>query len=296
MSLIDSQMVALQEASDIKGLTPKFARDMVRKFRSHLGKGKTELNISDFLEVLDDILGKTSSKEHQHHREALFSLFDSDHSGAINIHEFLTGIVVLGVEGNTVDKATLLFQALDKDNSGYLDKEDLKQALRMASADRHYVSHHGDKADAAKLEKAAWAALGPGAGLFADQFARRREEELLKAVDQLFAEADTEHDGRLSQAEWLAICQHSQAALEILRASGADEFAGDLDLDDELDSAQSQADYLRNSQLAGQRMEEQRIKVVAERRHQTDQTEWLLLGALGVALLASAVFVWHSRK
>ena len=89
MPLIDSQAIALEEAQKVSGLTPKFARDLVRKFRAHLTNGQT-LNQEQFLAVMDDVLGKATKKETINHRQALFALFDTNHSGEIDVHEFCT--------------------------------------------------------------------------------------------------------------------------------------------------------------------------------------------------------------
>ena len=103
---------------------------------------------------------------------ALFQLFDTNHDGEINVHEFCMGVVILTVHGNTREKARLVFHALDKDDSGFLDKEELKKALRLSlvilptvAAEKHQ-NHAG------------WAALGASAALFAQEAEFRRDQVL----------------------------------------------------------------------------------------------------------------------
>ena len=69
-------------------------------------------------------------------RRVLFNAFDTDNSGDVTAHEFISGIAII-VNGTREERAKFLFAGYDLDRVGRLSKR------QMSSIVKH-LSHHGD--------------------------------------------------------------------------------------------------------------------------------------------------------
>eukprot|EP01100_Stratorugosa_tubuloviscum_P001053 TRINITY_DN1238_c1_g1_i1.p1 TRINITY_DN1238_c1_g1~~TRINITY_DN1238_c1_g1_i1.p1 ORF type:complete len:208 (+),score=90.80 TRINITY_DN1238_c1_g1_i1:59-682(+) len=96
---------------------------------------KNDLNLTklDFRVLLTQI-GQSQNNPlltNQIIQDFLFSLFDSDHNGAVELKEFVVGLSVIS-NGSLDEKATLAFKAYDKNNDATLSRNELFALLRNA--------------------------------------------------------------------------------------------------------------------------------------------------------------------
>ena len=57
--------------------------------------------------------------------DMLFAVLDADKNGKVDAEEFITGVTVLS-SGSNEDKAKLVFKAIDKNNSGSINKAEFR--------------------------------------------------------------------------------------------------------------------------------------------------------------------------
>jgi len=115
--------------------------------------------------------------------DALFSHFDSDGNGTLELQEFLSGLTLL-CKGSIDDKVALTFQLYDTDNSKSIDRKEMSFMLSKS------------------LESAfSMAGVGMQDGNKEDMKTMMQELTTMMiniAVDAAFAQCDTNHDGKLS--------------------------------------------------------------------------------------------------
>ena len=103
--------------------------------------------------------------------DRLFEIFDKDKSGAINISEFMSTIETI-INGSELDKIKFAFNLHDLDDSGFIDKAELKILIEQSFLENN---------------------------LDYDEF----QMDLL--VDEFFKRSDTDHSGAIDFGEFLDV-------------------------------------------------------------------------------------------
>jgi len=104
------------KASDIKRI---FTR-----FESLDTRGKGKITYAQFLEGLQRPDSVTSRR--------MFDLCDKDGSGELDLREFVLGLCQL-TDATRDDRVQFAFKLFDRDNSGYIDREELTSIVKSAS-------------------------------------------------------------------------------------------------------------------------------------------------------------------
>ena len=137
------------------------------------------LDHAGFERALASLLPSTLEEEDRRHSrvmlDRLFGVFDKDNSGTVQFSEFCLGISLL-CSGSPDSKIAALFQLLDEDQSGGIDRPELARyfgSLRSVFESTSGVSPVG-----------------------------HTNEEIAAAVEQCFATVDTNNDGLIDEAEF----------------------------------------------------------------------------------------------
>ena len=95
----------------------------LKKFKSFLRDGATEITHADWTTIFGQMPSVIPD-----YFERIFEMFDTDHNDTMSLDEFL---LVCGVtyHGSYEQKIRLTFKLYDKDNSGALDKEELREMM-----------------------------------------------------------------------------------------------------------------------------------------------------------------------
>ena len=109
----------------------------------------------------------------------VFNAFDRDGNGVVDFSEFLSGFSLLA-QGGKSDKLSLAFSLFDEDGDGYISKAEMWRFLRSFLTILYTLSSHDYASNAQALITTA-------------------AVELTRIV---FADADTNHDGRISFEEF----------------------------------------------------------------------------------------------
>ncbi|EFC38422.1 predicted protein [Naegleria gruberi] len=122
----------------------------------------------------DGVIDKNEFKEALGLKDSLFvdrmfSLFDGDNDGTIDVREFICGLSVFCEKGTIDEKLKFSFRIYDFDKDGCISKEELYKLLEASLVEN---------------------SLGIP------------QEQLSSLVDATFAEADTDGDGKISFEEY----------------------------------------------------------------------------------------------
>eukprot|EP01100_Stratorugosa_tubuloviscum_P013341 TRINITY_DN662_c0_g2_i3.p1 TRINITY_DN662_c0_g2~~TRINITY_DN662_c0_g2_i3.p1 ORF type:complete len:228 (-),score=114.54 TRINITY_DN662_c0_g2_i3:74-757(-) len=105
------------------GLTVEQVHQIHESIKTKLGK-KNYLSKKKFYAIANELSQYHPELSKEEYKSMYFTLFDSDHSGTIDIQELTTGLAVLST-GDSELKARLTFKAFDINNDGYLTKDEI---------------------------------------------------------------------------------------------------------------------------------------------------------------------------
>lgn len=108
-----------------KKLTGPFLIDLKNKFREIAGEDQL-IDINEFRDGLELANHKISDR--------LFTIFDKDGNGVIDYNEFMDTIESM-VSGSDKEKIYFAFQLHDLDNSGFIDRSELKVLIQQSFAE-----------------------------------------------------------------------------------------------------------------------------------------------------------------
>eukprot|EP01105_Mastigella_eilhardi_P013403 TRINITY_DN3055_c0_g2_i1.p1 TRINITY_DN3055_c0_g2~~TRINITY_DN3055_c0_g2_i1.p1 ORF type:complete len:228 (-),score=81.80 TRINITY_DN3055_c0_g2_i1:193-777(-) len=123
--------------------------------------------------------------------EQLFRVFDKDHSGAIDLEEFVVGAALLA-NGSNDEKAEVTFRAFDSNGNGFVEESELSTMIQ--SSYDAAVKMALSIADLSQLDEATASVVSA---------VREHTAELAREV---FHRLDANHDGRLDLAEFKQLC------------------------------------------------------------------------------------------
>ena len=111
--------------NESKKLTGPFLIDLKNKFREIAGEDQL-IDINEFRDGLELANHKISDR--------LFNIFDKDGNGSIDYSEFMDTIESM-VGGTDKEKIHFAFQLHDLDNSGFIDRDELKVLIQQSFAE-----------------------------------------------------------------------------------------------------------------------------------------------------------------
>ena len=111
--------------NESKKLTGPFLIDLKNKFREIAGEDQL-IDINEFRDGLDLANHKISDR--------LFNIFDKDSNGSVDYSEFMETIESM-VVGTDKEKIRFAFQLHDLDNSGFIDRDELKVLIQQSFAE-----------------------------------------------------------------------------------------------------------------------------------------------------------------
>ena len=111
--------------NESKKLTGPFIIDLKNKFREIAGEDQL-IDINEFRDGLELANHKISDR--------LFNIFDKDGNGSIDYSEFMDTIESM-VGGTDKEKIHFAFQLHDLDNSGFIDRDELKVLIQQSFAE-----------------------------------------------------------------------------------------------------------------------------------------------------------------
>mmetsp|Transcript_27713 Transcript_27713/g.49481 ORF Transcript_27713/g.49481 Transcript_27713/m.49481 type:complete len:163 (-) Transcript_27713:400-888(-) len=116
--------------------------------------------------------------------DRIFYIFDTKKNGVIELGEFVRGLSVFHPKADTTDKIKFAFNIYDKDGSGFISKDEVKDFL-FALVSENSQLHFSD-------------------------------EELDSVVEQTFREVDLAKDDKIHPAEWHDFCIKNPAVMQFM--------------------------------------------------------------------------------
>jgi Ca2+-binding EF-hand superfamily protein len=130
----------------------------------------------------------------------VFALSDVDHKGKLDPTEVLAALSIFR-GGSAREKALLVFRVIDKDGSNTLTRQEVKRHTeRVLKLAQQVVTDEMR----AKTKEADMAALGKLAAWSMSKAMNALEKKFAEDIVKDIFSHDTDHDGLISEAEWLA--------------------------------------------------------------------------------------------
>ena len=107
------------------GLTNQQYDDLKAIFREN-SKGKNELTRQEFRKVYSGRFPGNVTK----FADKMFDCFDTDGNGTVDFVEFVIGICMMDSD-KIEDKISIAFSLFDSDRSGYIDRVEVRDLLRV---------------------------------------------------------------------------------------------------------------------------------------------------------------------
>ncbi|XP_066541613.1 guanylyl cyclase-activating protein 2-like isoform X2 [Hoplias malabaricus] len=158
-------------------------QELYRKFADECPSGK--LHLHEFKRIFG--ITSDSTEEEMAYMENLFRSFDTNHDNTIDFMEYVAALHLV-LRGRLEDKLKWSFKVYDRDGNGRLDRQEVKQVIKIIYKLRQHA-HHPD------TEK-----LSP------DQICER-----------IFELIDQNHDGQISLQEFIEGAQRDTWVMEQLR-------------------------------------------------------------------------------
>jgi len=178
----DSSKLTKEEAAEIRnkyGLPQEKFDVVFKSFQKHAGKdGK--ITKAQFKQILDGVM-------HPDLADKVFESFDRDNSGTMDVREYLA---MMGVtHGGTLEqKLNASFELFDKDASGDLSRDEIKEMFVMI----------------VKQKKRAASQKSPGGAATADVVLDAKSMAAIETViNTVFDRIDADHSGTIDRTEFL---------------------------------------------------------------------------------------------
>lgn len=107
-----------------QGLSTEVLKDIYKKFLESDKDGSGRVDVNEFVRMLR--VDRTPFVER------LFSMFDSDRTGLIDVKEFIVGMSNVGSEARE-NKISFAFSVYDLDGSGYIDASEMRKIIRATN-------------------------------------------------------------------------------------------------------------------------------------------------------------------
>ena len=161
-------------------LTESDYKKLVKSFKKTASKNK--INEAEFVKCFDGIIDEATAVN-------VFRAFDSDHSGTLDVEEYL---MMMGVTnfGTTEQKLKASFTLFDRNGDEQLSKEEVKEMLVSVVKQRIALQHFNTK----------------GKHIPADSVVLDAKDldTISKIVEEVFAKVDTDKSGFLDYQEFVA--------------------------------------------------------------------------------------------
>jgi Ca2+-binding EF-hand superfamily protein len=202
MDLQESVNVDL--TSKKSGLDPLEVRTFHSMWKEMQLSGSKGVSEEDFLRVVEEAKrrGVAPSLTSRPKSDLLnfFSIFDTSGDGKVDLQEFLVGLACVA-RGDPVEQASLVFDAIDGDKNGVLDRSEITAFLKKAYDHLLNVQLVNSNPIVAMILRA--------------KGEDKKEEEIPKVLENVFA-ADSNKDGVISKEEWLAAARSNDGIRRIL--------------------------------------------------------------------------------
>eukprot|EP00792_Barthelona_sp_PAP020_P002450 TRINITY_DN1394_c0_g1_i1.p1 TRINITY_DN1394_c0_g1~~TRINITY_DN1394_c0_g1_i1.p1 ORF type:complete len:183 (-),score=50.90 TRINITY_DN1394_c0_g1_i1:34-582(-) len=111
----------IQDISSSTHFNIEQVTDLKRKFEEKCSNGETEIDKIKFREIFG--LGDTLLTDR------IFSLFDSDNDGTVDVREFIVGLSQLSDAASIEAKIRFSFELFDTNSDGFISSNDLRDML-----------------------------------------------------------------------------------------------------------------------------------------------------------------------
>jgi len=194
------------ELAEKHGITPKEVEALIEAFKAGNKKG-TPIKKKKFAKIIAQV-HKTHPADNLAPplADVLFNLFDSDSNGEVDVLEFIAGVSTLS-SGSVEEKAKLLFNALDYDNSGSISRQEFSD----------YLDKSIKVAKEAFLNQSKSEGLNVGVRLSLKVGMKKVETTIAEDVLEAAFKADTNNDGEIDLEEFLtAVREGNKAIIQFL--------------------------------------------------------------------------------
>eukprot|EP00755_Sulcionema_specki_P026159 Sspe_Gene.84984::Locus_55817_Transcript_1_1_Confidence_1.000_Length_871::g.84984::m.84984 len=130
--------------------------------------------------------------------DVIFGVFNTKHNGVINFDEFCLAMSVL-MKGTEEERLEFAFHMWDYDNTGYITIDEFRRIITTFHSSFRKLLASTDTTEVVPDEKK-----------------KMTQEELDRAVDNLFKEADTIGDSKITLEEFKAFAQQHKECFEPL--------------------------------------------------------------------------------
>jgi len=129
-----------------------------------------------------------------------FSIFDTSGDGKVDLQEFLVGLAC-AARGDPVEQAKLVFDAIDRDKNGVLDRAEMTAFLKKVYDHLLNVQLVNTNPIIAMILRA--------------KGEDKKAEEIPAVLESVFA-ADSNKDGVISRDEWLFAANSNEGIRRVL--------------------------------------------------------------------------------
>lgn len=204
-----NKQLSTAELAEKNSITEEEVATLLEAFKVDGNKKAKPIKLKQFKRILTEV-HKLHHNENFNPQiaEMLFSIFDVDKNGKVDVGEFLHGISVFGelasAEHTKEEKARMVFDVIDRDGSGKISKPEFRRYLSkvFSIAKQIYFERAKDQGLPLAMRLGIKVAFKVGEGEFSDEITK----EAFKA--------DTDGDGEISLDEWLeAVRQDNNEAI-----------------------------------------------------------------------------------
>lgn len=196
-----TQSVSASEVAQRTQVSIEEAEELLAAFTKHGGTG-THIGLDTFKQVLSDTQHLYDSPAFSPEAADLyFQIFDTTHDGLIDPYEFVVGCSIVAT-GGTEQKAELVFKSIDRQERGYITRDDLSSYI-------DYMLNVGEKLFNQKALPLAPVRLG-AAQEYKMRFKTMKKEIREEMLNKTFAVGSA---GKVSREEWITAAKANNEAV-----------------------------------------------------------------------------------